>query len=99
MLRDTATSGVWQNSPALMPGSANPAESSGDGEVARRHELAPGGGRQRVDPGADRLRDLLHRLHHPRAHVEDVLGVLERRAGHVAEVVPGGEHRTSWRRG
>ena len=93
MLRATATSGVWQNSPPLPPGMANPARLGGDGQVARGDELAPGGGGQRVHLGAHRLRHRLHDVHHPRAHVEHVAGLVERGAGHVAEVVPGREHR------
>ena len=79
--------------PALAAGNGEAGRVGGDGEVAAGDELAPGGGRQRVHPRAHRLRHRLDRRHHLRADVEDLLRLLERGAGHVAEVVPGREHR------
>ena len=62
-------------------------------QVARRHQLAPGRGGQGVHLGAHRLGDVLQGVHHLGAHLEQVAGVVQRRALHVAEVVPGREHR------
>ena len=66
-------------------------------EVARRDQLAAGGGGDPVDFGDDRLREVDDRLHEPRAKGEAMLkegaamvGVGPAR-GHFLEVVPGRE--------
>ena len=79
MLRATATSGVWQNSPPLPPGMAKAASSGGHGEVARGHELAPRSRRQGVHLGDHGLRDRLDRVHHLGADLEEAAGVGQRR--------------------
>ena len=59
---------------------------TGDGEggvlgrhrqIARRHQLATGGGGEGVDLGAHRLGDVLHGVHHLGAHGEEVAGLLQ----------------------
>ncbi len=79
--------------PALASGDGERRVLRGHGEVARRDELAPGRGGQCVDLGDHRLRDLLDRIHHLGADLEQAPGVGQRRTPHVAEVVPGREHR------
>ena len=93
MLRATATSGRVAEQAALAAGDRERRRLRGHREVARGDELAAGGGRQGVDAGDDRLRDRLHRVHQRGAHGEQVAGIVDRRAGHVAEVVTGGEDR------
>ena len=92
-LRATATSGVWQNRPPLPPGMAKPASSAA---TARSHVATswqPAAVASACTLAHDRLRDGLDGVHHLGAHLEQPPGLGQVGADHVAEVVPGGEHR------
>ncbi len=80
--------------PAFPTGDRERRTLGGDRQVARSHELATGGGRQRMHSGHDRLRDRLDRVHHLGAHIEQMGDVLEVGTRHVGKVVAGREHRT-----
>ena len=67
------------------------------GEITGGDELTARRRGQRMHSGDDRLRECLHRVHHLGAHFEQVADVGQLRAGHVAEVVAGGEHRAGGR--
>ena len=80
-----------QKSPILTPGVANFALLGGDGEVARGDELAAGCRGHGVHLRDHRLRDAVNRLHHHRAHVEQLIVERGVASDHLAEVVPGRE--------
>ena len=79
--------------PALAAGDRETGRLGSDREIAGGHQLATCRRGEGVHPGDHRLRQRLDGVHHLGADLEEVAGGVEVGAGHVAEVVSGGEHR------
>ena len=89
--RESATAGVAQNSPRLMPDTAKRAPRRADGQIALGDELAPRGGREAVDlrdDGLGEAHDLQHQVAARAEEPRDVAGLL---ATYLPEVVAGAE--------
>src|SRR5262249_24496537 len=59
----------------------------GDGQIAGRDQLAPGGGRHSLNFSDDWLRDALDRIHHLDAGVEYLAVIADRTPAHLRQVV------------
>ena len=91
--RSTSTMGVVQNRPMRTPGVAKAAVLGRDGEIARRHQLAPGRRGEPLDAGDDRHLQRVDREHELGAEGEDALVGGRVARGQLAQVVAGAEDR------
>jgi hypothetical protein len=92
MARPSATDGVEQNRPRLMPETANLRLLRGNGQIAHGHQLAACGRGDAMNPCDHRLRHFDQGHHHPAALLEQLLHIGLAVVGtHLLEVVAGTE--------